>query len=118
GGDFPFFGDVVAFTGDATQEIWRFYTPNGGSDLSGVAVANGVVYFESVDGNLYAVRASDGALLKQLSIGAYTSGPSISDGHIYVGTGDAFGFLYGFPATGSIVALGTPGGGDSGDSDD
>lgn len=108
GGEYPLYGDVVAFTGDAKHELWRFHSNDGGSDLSGVAVANGVVYFSSVDGNLYALRASSGALLKQLPIGANTSGPSVSDGQVYVGTGDAFAYSYGFPVTGAIVALGLP----------
>jgi polyvinyl alcohol dehydrogenase (cytochrome) len=51
------YGEVIALSGDATKELWRFRTPNGGADLSGVAVANGVVYFASFDGNLYALDA-------------------------------------------------------------
>ncbi len=108
GGDFPSFGDVIAFTSDATQELWRFNTP-GGADLSGVAVANGVVYFSSMDGNFYALRASNGTLLKQLALGAHSSGPSVTNGHVYVGTGDSISYLFfGVPTTGRIVALGVP----------
>ena len=37
-------GDVIAFSGDAAHELWRFTIPGGGATLSGVAVANGVTY--------------------------------------------------------------------------
>jgi polyvinyl alcohol dehydrogenase (cytochrome) len=107
GGDFPFFGEVVAFTGDAATELWRFPVPVGA--LSGVAVANKVVYFSALDGNLYALNAASGALLKQVSIGAHTSGPAVTGGRVYVGTGDSISqFFFGIPTTGSIVALGLP----------
>jgi polyvinyl alcohol dehydrogenase (cytochrome) len=104
--NFPSYGEVIAFTGDTSQELWRFQVGNGGNTLSGVAVANGVVYFSAMDGNLYAVRASDGAGLAQVAIGAHTSGPSVSGGRVFVGTGDSFGLFYGYTATGSIVSLG------------
>jgi polyvinyl alcohol dehydrogenase (cytochrome) len=109
GGNYPFFGDVIAFDGGATHELWRFNTP-GGANLSGVAVANGVVYFSSMDGKLYALRAADGAPLAQLALGAHTSGPSISKGRVFLGTGDSIShFFFGVPTPGSIVALGVPG---------
>lgn len=118
GGNWPFFGDVIAFNGGATQELWRFNTP-GGADLSGVAVANGVVYFSSTDGKLYALRASNGAPLAQLAFGAHTSGPSVSDGRVYVGAGDSISyFFFGVPTPGSIVALGVPGQAAACDDDD
>lgn len=107
GGDYPGFGEVIAFTGDAKHELWRFLTPDG-ADLSGVAVANGVVYFSSIDGGLYALRASNGAQLARLAINANTSGPAISDGHVYVGTGNGIGYFSGELEPGSIVSLGAP----------
>lgn len=102
---FPAYGEVVAFTGNTHHELWRFHVPNGPT-LSGVAAANGVVYFSATDGNLYAVRALNGALLAQVPIGAHTSGPSVSGGRVFVGTGDTFGLFYGYVAPGSIVSLG------------
>jgi polyvinyl alcohol dehydrogenase (cytochrome) len=107
GGNYPQFGDVFAFSGDAKKELWRFHTPNQ-ADLSGVAVANGVVYFSSLDGSLYALRASDGALLKQLAINANTSGPSVDGGHVYVGTGNGIGYFSGVLEPGNIVSLTAP----------
>jgi outer membrane protein assembly factor BamB len=75
-----------------------------------VAVANGVVYFQSMlDGTLYALNAKTGALLAQVQTGGETSGPAISRGQIYLGTGEA-GFVAINPAAplgpGSVVALG------------
>jgi outer membrane protein assembly factor BamB len=78
---------VIAFTGDGKKELWRFSTPSS-ANISGVAVANGVVYFQSTqNGNLYALDAATGAQLGVFQIGGGTSGPAISRGHVYVGTG-------------------------------
>ena len=90
GGGYPINGDLIAISGDGTQELWRFTTPYS-PNMSGVAVANGVVYFQSVfNGRLYALNAADGSVLKVVAIGASESGPAISNGHVYVGTGEFF----------------------------
>lgn len=102
---YPDYGEVVAFTGDTSEELWRFHVGDGGNTLSGVAVANGVVYFSAMDGHLYAVRASDGQGLAAVPIGAHTSGPAVSGGRVFVGTGDSFSLFSGNPGPGSIVAL-------------
>lgn len=107
GGVYPDNGDVIAFTGDAKKELWRYHTATE-ANLSGVAVANGVVYFSSLDGNFYALRASNGNLLKKLPINANTSGPAIDDGHVYVGTGNAIGYFSGVLEPGNIVSLTAP----------
>ena len=44
--------------------------------------------------------------LAQVPIGAHTSGPAISNGRVFVGTGDGFALFYGYSAPGSIVSLG------------
>jgi polyvinyl alcohol dehydrogenase (cytochrome) len=110
-GEPPNRGILTAVAADGSHELWHFDTPFS-PDLSGVAVANGVVYFQSTfDGTLYALDAVTGALLKQLTTGGVTGGPAISRGQIYLGIGDA--------ATpdrdptvplgpGAIVALGLP----------
>ncbi|MFI5307200.1 MAG: PQQ-binding-like beta-propeller repeat protein [Polyangiales bacterium] len=123
GSGLPVAGDLFAFSGDASTLLWRFtsqfpspYGTIGSPDLGGVAVANGVVYFTSwgfpsvgVPGNLFARDASTGAPLAQISLGTQssTSGPSVSHGRVYVGTGDAIaaGFGYGV-GPGSITAMG------------
>lgn len=113
-----YYGEVVAFTGDTNQELWRYNVPAGGSTLSGVAVGNGVVYFSALDGNLYALRSTNGALLARLPIGANTSGPAIAGGRVFVGTGNGFGLLQGAPGSGSIVSLGAGCDHDDGENDD
>ena len=52
----PVGGDLYAVSLDGKTLLWDFKTaaPNG----SGVAIANGVVYFESLDGTLYALNAN------------------------------------------------------------
>lgn len=101
----PTRGSLVAFTGDAATELWRHEIP-GAAAMSGVAVANGVVYFASNDGNLNALDASDGAPLATVPVGAYASGPSVDRGRVFVGGGNPYQYLFtGTPAPGVITAL-------------
>src|SRR5262249_13679366 len=84
------------------------FSPN----ISGVAVANGVVYFQSsFNGQFYALDAATGAVLAQVQTGGLSSGPAVSRGQIYLGTGDA-AFTFLDPSRpmlpGSVVALGLP----------
>jgi polyvinyl alcohol dehydrogenase (cytochrome) len=112
-GDFPNInpwngGSLHAISGDGSTELWKFETPT--PNLSGVAVANGVVYMQSLfDETLYAVNAQTGALLAAVHSGGQSSGPSISRGQIYLGTGDAIGPLLTLflpPGPGTITAIG------------
>src|SRR5262249_11414304 len=102
-------GILSAIAADGSHELWHFDTPFS-PNLSGVAVANGVVYFQSTfDATLFALDAKTGAVLAQVVTGGQSSGPAVSRGQIYLGTGDtAFpGFIQGLPlGPGSIVALG------------
>jgi polyvinyl alcohol dehydrogenase (cytochrome) len=102
-------GILSAIAADGSQVLWHFDTPFS-PDLSGVAVANGVVYFQSIfNGNFYALDAQTGAVLAQVTTGGQSSGPAVSRGQIYLGIGDtAFpGFLpFLSLGPGSIVALG------------
>jgi hypothetical protein len=68
-----------------------------------VAVANGVVYFQSEDGTLYALDEATGEVLAQLNTGGVFSGPAVSNGRLYLGQG-------GLSDPGGIVALGVSGG--------
>src|SRR5262249_46300192 len=110
-GEPPHRGILSAVAADGSRELWHFDTPFS-PDLSGVAVANGVVYFQSTfDGTLYALDAVTGQLLKQVATGGVTSGPSISRGQIYVGIGDAVTPDHNPTVPlghGAIVALGLP----------
>jgi outer membrane protein assembly factor BamB len=92
---------LIALTGDGSTELWRF--PVNGVSVSGVAVANGVVdYKPASDPNLYAINAANGVALASVNVGQSNSGPSISRGRLFIGTGN----ILGGQAAGSIVALG------------
>jgi polyvinyl alcohol dehydrogenase (cytochrome) len=112
GGQPPLGGSLWAISGDGTRALWRINTPS--PNLSGVAVANGVVYMQSLlDSHLYAVRAGDGTILANVLAGGQSSGPAISRGQVYLGTGDVFSAtfdplgLFGYqPGPGTITALG------------
>lgn len=128
----PTAGRVVALSLDLRSERWRHERPKvpslggpppkpvfkdvGDPVASGVAVANGVVYFTTVaSGKLVALDAAKGTLLKEIDLGPVWSGPSVSRGRVYVGTGntlftpsDAEAF---FPKkyTGVLHSFGLPG---------
>jgi outer membrane protein assembly factor BamB len=94
---------LIAINGDASGELWRFKT--NGLALSGIAVANGVVYFKpEADPDLYALDMVTGTKLAAVPVGGSNSGPSVAHGRIFVGLGDAI--ADGFDAAGGIVALG------------
>jgi polyvinyl alcohol dehydrogenase (cytochrome) len=105
-GNPPLGGDLIALSGDGSQELWRFPTPT--PNLAGVAVANSVVYFTSSSSQqLYALDATNGTMLAAIAVGASESGPSVSRGQVYVGTGDAIAAAFeGASSPGSITALG------------
>jgi outer membrane protein assembly factor BamB len=128
----PTGGRVVAMSLDTRTEHWRHerpkvaslggpkpkptYTDVGDPVASGIAVANGVVYFTTVaSGKLVALNAATGAVLKEIDLGPVWSGPSVARGRVYVGTGntlftqsDTEGF---FPKkyTGVLYSFGLPG---------
>jgi polyvinyl alcohol dehydrogenase (cytochrome) len=104
----PVAGDLIAIAGDGSGVLWRFTTP-GSPNLCGVAVANGVVYFQSLsDGNLYALDERTGDKLAQVMTGGTLSGPAVAQGRVYLGTGNSFALLanFEFKGTPGIVALG------------
>jgi polyvinyl alcohol dehydrogenase (cytochrome) len=128
----PTGGRVVAISLDTKTERWRHerprvatlggpppkrvYTDVGDPVASGIAVANGVLYFTTVSsGKLVALDATTGSLLKEIDLGPVWAGPSVSRGRVYIGTGntlfspaehEAF-----FPkkSTGVLYSFGAPG---------
>jgi outer membrane protein assembly factor BamB len=98
-------GRVVALTLDTTVEHWRHERPTvaslggpppkhvykdaGDPVGSGIAVANGVLFFTTVaSGKLFVLDAATGSLLKEIDIGPVWSGPSVSRGRVYSGSGN------------------------------
>jgi polyvinyl alcohol dehydrogenase (cytochrome) len=98
-------GRVVALSADTRRERWRHerpkvgllggpapkpvYTDVGDPVASGIAVANGMVYFTAVaSGKLVALDAATGEVLREIQLGPVWSGPSVSRGRVYVGTGN------------------------------
>ncbi|HEY7314647.1 MAG TPA: PQQ-binding-like beta-propeller repeat protein [Gemmataceae bacterium] len=128
----PTGGRVVAISLDTRKERWRHERPKvaslggpkpkpvyrdvGDPVASGVAVANGVVYFTTVaSGKLVALDAATGSVLKEIDLGPVWSGPSVSRGRVYVGTGNTLltpteDEVY-FPkkSTGVLYSFGLPG---------
>lgn len=107
-GNPPDGGAVIAVSADGSEELWRFDT--GAPVISGVAVANGVVYAQGIDGMFHALDAATGNELARLNTGGQVGGPAISRGQIYLGTGDALSPALFNPfapsGPGAIIALG------------
>jgi outer membrane protein assembly factor BamB len=61
--------------------LWK-YTP-GGTSNAPPAVANGMLYFGSSDGNLYAVNATSGSLVWKVP--GYGGTPTVAKGVVYIG---------------------------------
>jgi outer membrane protein assembly factor BamB len=92
------------------------YNDVGDPVASGIAVANGVLYFTTVaSSKLVALDAATGAVLKEIDLGPVWSGPSVSRGRVYVGTGNTLftpaDFEAFFPKkyTGVLYSFGLPG---------
>ncbi len=128
----PTGGRVVAISLDTKTERWRHerpkvasiggpppkpaYTDVGDPVASGIAVANGVVYFTTVaSGKLVALDSATGKVLKEIDLGPVWSGPSVSRGRVYVGTGNTLfspaDYESFFPKknTGVLYSFGLPG---------
>jgi polyvinyl alcohol dehydrogenase (cytochrome) len=109
-GGLPAGGDLYAVSLDGKTQLWDYKTPapNG----SGVAIANGVVYFQSLDGNFYALNAeatdAAHALLASFPTGGNYSGPAVADGHVFIGTGAVIPMAPYTQYHSSITAFGLP----------
>ncbi|HET6336580.1 MAG TPA: PQQ-binding-like beta-propeller repeat protein [Polyangiales bacterium] len=117
----PYDGVVLGISSDAREQRWRISLP-ASPLLAGLAVANGVLYFqspfeESVDAPgmpatwaLYAVHTETGAVLNRLTFpGRALNGPAVSAGRVYAGFGN--GIAHGITTTepaGGVVCLGLP----------
>ena len=116
---------MVALSLDTKAERWRHERPKvaslggpppkrvitdaGDPVGSGIAVANGVVFFTAISSaKLIALDAATGDVLKEIGLGAVWSGPSVSRGRVYVGTGNTQ-FLPPLKETGVLFSFGLPG---------
>lgn len=125
-------GRVTALSLDTRIERWRHERPKvaalggpppkhvftdvGDPVASGIAVANGVLYFTAVaSGKLVALDAATGAVLTQIDLGPVWSGPSVSRGRVYVGTGNTqftrsdYEAFFPKKYTGAMLSFGLPG---------
>jgi outer membrane protein assembly factor BamB len=127
----PTAGRVVAISSDTKEEYWRHERPRvasvggpppkpvfknvGDPVASGIAVANGVVYFTTLmSSKLVALDAATGEQLCEIQLPPVWSGPAVSRGRVYVGTGNIVlpdpGLRLGpSQATGTLFSYGLPG---------
>ena len=103
GGDWPMYRRDLSHTGSAdqkgaiTQGVLKWVFSSGGAIHSSAAVANGIVYFGSRDGKLYALRAATGSKMWEFQTHSWVdSSPAIVDGVVYFGSND--GGLYALDA--------------------
>jgi outer membrane protein assembly factor BamB len=77
---------VFALNASTGALLWNSAT--GDNVDTTPAVANGVVYVGSYNGNVYALNASTGTLLWSYSTGTFVeSSPAVANGVVYVGSG-------------------------------
>jgi polyvinyl alcohol dehydrogenase (cytochrome) len=126
----PTGGRVVAISLDTKQEYWRHERPKvesvggpppkpvvknvGDPVASGIAVANDVVYFTTLmSSKLMALDASTGKELRAIQLPPVWSGPAVSRGRVYVGTGNIVlpdvRFFGPTQSTGAVFSFGLPG---------
>jgi len=126
----PTGGRVTASSLDLVSELWRHERPLlptfGGTPeaplfknlgdvvASGIAIGNGVAYFTTpTSGKLIAVDTANGKMLKEISIGPIFTGPALSRGRIYVGSGNTLfslaDFFFPKKPTGVLFSFGLPG---------
>jgi polyvinyl alcohol dehydrogenase (cytochrome) len=108
-------GIVTAITGDGKNQLWQLKIPQEVT-LSGVSVANGVLYFASCNpgtgdrltndsGTVYAVNALTGGTLATVHTDhCANSAPAIAHGRIFIGVGNEY--LFAGTPTGNILGLG------------
>ena len=80
-------GSVTGGTLVTPNLLWSYPTTGALAGASSPAVANGILYIGSANGNLYALNATDGIKLWNYSTdGAVDSSPAIDNGIVYVGS--------------------------------
>jgi outer membrane protein assembly factor BamB len=126
----PTAGRVVSISLDTKEEYWRHERPKvasvggpppkpifknvGDPVVSGIAVANDVVYFTTLrTSRLVALDGATGKTLREIELPPVWSGPAVSRGRIYVGTGNIVlpddVFIGPTQSTGTLFSFGLPG---------
>jgi polyvinyl alcohol dehydrogenase (cytochrome) len=116
-GEGPFLGTVVALSLDGTTELWRWEKPFA-LLAGGLAVANGVVFFQSpieesvplqppIEWALYALHAFTGETLLRMPFpGRAVTGPVVSQSRVYFGKGNTAINRIGEDFDGGLICLG------------
>ncbi len=111
----PNAGLLTAITGDANHVLWQKTVPHEVA-LSGVAVANGVVYYITCNpgtgdrltnssGTVFALNALTGTTLAALPVNSCANGgPAVSHGKVFVGLGNEY--LFAGTPTGNVLGFG------------
>lgn len=81
---------------DATKgvKLWNFSTGIYGIESSPI-IAEGVLYFTNVHGDLYAIKAENGEKIWNFSLGTFTdltSSPAIANGTLFIGAGNVYAY--------------------------
>ena len=101
----PTGGRVTCLSANTADEHWRHERPKidwiggtadeplftgvGDPVASGIALAGELAFFTTFSSNkLVCLDADTGSLLKEIDVGPVLSGPSVSRGRVYVGTGN------------------------------
>lgn len=126
----PTGGRVTAISLDTNQEFWRHERPKvasvagprrgpslkdvGDPVASGIAVANDLVFFTTLmSSKLMTLDAATGRVLREDQLPPVWSGPAVSRGRVYVGTGNMVmpdAAVFGpTRATGTLFSYGLPG---------
>jgi outer membrane protein assembly factor BamB len=110
---------LVALNATTGALLWKFAITISQGTLynnvtSGIAIANGLAYFDAEDGTLYAVNESTGTKAWSASTGSPTSGsfstPAVANAVVYVGSPNSN--LYAFNASTGALIWETPTGGE------
>jgi eukaryotic-like serine/threonine-protein kinase len=85
------------------EVLWKYIESDANNYiLSTAAVSDGIVYVASRNGDVYAFKARDGALLWHIMAGHFLfSSPAVIGGTVYIGSGD--GNLYAIKATDGTI---------------
>src|SRR3989440_3595604 len=104
---------VVELNATSGALVWQFNVPNSGGDDdvgAGIVVANGLVYANSKNGNMYAIHEGNGTMAWSTPVGIPNSGnvstPALANGNVYVGSLDTN--LYALNATTGAVLWKVP----------